>query len=139
MQPDDVRWFDSPDRSVRPGETPDDQVRFPEGGKAVVLRRAFPCPCTQCDVCGGEVDLTAVLWMDDWPVDTPEVGEDVRERPQDQRCRSFHLTIAPEGLEKQKTCSAGCELSPEDWELAYAVAFLALTLRYAREAGGGRG
>ena len=133
MQPHpEYRRFEEPDApgatrppasAVRPG------VDLPTEGRAVRLDRDIPCPCDRCTGCGGFVSLTAMLWVDDWPVTTPEVGQPVLEYP-DRGARTLHLAIAPAGLEAQAACTEGCELSPGEWEAAEGAAFISLCRAY---------
>ena len=97
------------------------------------LDRDIPCPCTKCESCGGHVHLTAMLWVDDWPVTTPEVGQPVLEYPE-ASSRTLHLAIAPAGLEAQTNCTEGCEIAPGEWEAAEGAAFLSLCRAYVEEA-----
>lgn len=141
MQPGSFRRFETRrerrekqregDRSVKKFGGAGD-VGMPVPGHAVVLERAFPCPCERCETCGGTVSLTAVVWVDDWPLNTPESPEEaVTERPEGgPRVRSLHLSLAPTGLEEQKKCSAGCEISPDEWEVIEGAAFLSMCRAY---------
>lgn len=139
MQPGNFRKFETRrerrerqragDRSVKKfGD-----VGMPVPGHAVVLERRFLCPCERCGDCEGTVQLTAICWVDDWPVNTPESeGGVVTERPEGgPRVRSLHLSIAPTGLEAQKTCSEGCGISDDEWEVIEGAAFLSMCRAYA--------
>ena len=135
MQPHpEYRRFEEPDA---PGATrppaPPSTLDLPAEGRAVRLDRDIPCPCTRCTGCEGFVHLTAMLWVDDWPVTTPEVGQPVLEYP-DRVARTLHLAIAPRGLEAHTACTEGCEVAPEEWEAAEGAAFLSLCRAYVEEA-----
>lgn len=132
MQPGNRRRFDTRgrhDRSVAwqpPGSEP-----LPEGRHAVVRDKDFDCPCSQCNSCGGTVDLRAILWFDEWPVRAPAGGG--VEEAEGERARTLHLSLTHVPFERIE-CSAGCEISPDDWEVVLAAAFLSLCRRYAAAA-----
>lgn len=137
MQPGNSRRFETrQERREREGDRSVKKfgdVGMPVPGHAVVLERRFLCPCERCETCGGTVSLTAIVWVDDWPVNTPESPEEaITERPEGgPRVRSLHLSLAPTGLEDQKKCSAGCEISPDEWEVIEGAAFLSMCRAYA--------
>lgn len=143
MQPGELRKFERPRRRRRhpgtavPGEP---AFAFPEEGRAVVLDRTFPCPCERCRVCGGTVEVTAILWYDEWPVGPPDApdapdGEGLPDySPTENLCHTLHLSVAPKHLDKQKACSRGCEIAPEEWGVVEASAFLDLCRGYAKRA-----
>ena len=130
MQPHpEYRRFEEPDGPQAPRAI--EGLTLPAEGKGVVLNRDIPCPCP-CAGCGGHVGITAILWVDDWPVTTPEAGQPVLEYPE-KIARTLHVSIAPTHLDKQTTCSAGCEIAPEEWQDANGAAFLSLCRAYAEE------
>ena len=127
------RRFEGPEGG--PPEPPAAQRRqldLPSEGKGVVLNRDIPCPCTSCAGCGGHVGVTAILWVDDWPVTTPEAGQPVLEYPE-KVCRTLHVSIAPTQLDQQTACSEGCQIAPEEWQDANGAAFLSLCRAYTEE------
>lgn len=127
MQPGEIRRFERPERKgAAPPERP---LTLPEEGEAVVLDRRFPCPCDRCTVCGGHVDLTLILWVDNWPVRAPE-GDEVGIQEAAVRARTLHLSLAPRGLDRQTECSEGCEIAPEEWDAIEAAAFLSMCRAY---------
>ena len=135
MQPNpEFRRFEEPTQLGSAPDAPAQRrpIDLPSEGRAVRLDRDIPCPCTRCTGCEGHVHLTAMLWVDDWPVTTPEVGQPVLEYP-DRSSRTLHLAIAPAGLEAQAACTEGCQIAPEEWEAAEGAAFISLCRAYVAE------
>ena len=110
---------------------------LPEGGRGVHLNRAMDCPrCLEnlVDDVRGVVVVSFSLHYAELPLELgglehPAVGLGLTATPR--------LTAGPDDEPHAVTaCTAGCELTRDEWEVVLGAAFLEICQKYAETAGG---